>query len=143
MVMILRHDESSPGATVIDYSVAELSPQVLVVDDTKQIRDLLRAILCTCGYRVLEAEDGLAAQNILMAVHPALVISDLEMPVVSGWDLLTYCHAHCPDLPVMLISGGLLGKRPEIECWAAGVVAKPFDLERLRAEIQRLVARAA
>ena len=140
--MILRHDESCPGATVIDYSAEELPPQVLVVDDTRQIRELLGAIIRTCGYRVLEAEDGLAAQNILMAAPPALVISDLEMPVSSGWDLLTYCHAHCPGMPVMLVSGGALGQRPEIECWAAGIAAKPFDLERLRAEIQRRVARA-
>ena len=141
--MIVRHDESSLGATVIDYSAEELPPQVLVVDDTKLIRDLLGAIVRAIGYRVVEAEDGVAAQNVLMALRPALVISDLEMPVGDGWDLLAYCHAHCPDMPVMLVSAGSLGKRPEIECWAAGTVSKPFDLDRLRAEIQHLISRAA
>jgi CheY-like chemotaxis protein len=141
--MILRHDLPSIGATVGDYSAEEISPQVLVVDDTKQIRDLLGAILRTCGCRVLEADDGLAAQDIVESAHPALVISDIEMPVSSGWDLLTYCHDHYPDMPVMLVSGNLQKMRPEIECWAAGIVAKPFDLIRLRTQIQRLVSRAA
>ena len=143
MGMILRHDLPSVGATLSDYSAEEMSPQVLVVDDTKQIRELLGAILRTCGCRVLEAEDGLAAQDIVESAHPALVISDIEMPVSTGWDLLTYCHDHYPDLPVMLVSGNFQKMRPEIECWAADIVAKPFDLERLRTQIQRLVYRAA
>ena len=143
MGMILRHDLPSVGATLSHYSAEEMSPQVLVVDDTKQIRELLGAILRTCGCHALEAEDGLAAQDIVESAHPALVISDIEMPVGSGWDLLTYCHDHHPDLPVMLVSGNFRKMRPEIECWAADIIAKPFDLERLRTQIQRLVYRAA
>ena len=104
---------------------------------------MLGAIVRTCGCRVLEAEDGLAAQDIVESAHPALVISDIDMPVSTGWDLLTYCHDHHPDLPVILVSGNFPKSRPEIECWAAGIVAKPFDLERLRSQIQWLVSRAA
>lgn len=141
--MLIRHDESSHGATVIDYSGGELPPHVLVVDDTEQIRDLLGVIVHYCGYRALKANDGLAARDIVMNAHPALVICDLEMPVGSGWDLLTYCHDYCPKMPVILVSGGALGKRPEIECLAAGTFEKPLDLGRLRAEIKRLVSRAA
>ena len=120
-----------------------LSPQVLVVDDTRQIRLLITAMLRSCGYRVLQANDGLAARVILMTAHPALVISDLEMPVYSGWELLTHCHLHYPKLPVMLVSGGALGQRPEIESWAASALPKPFGLTQFRAEVQRLVPLAA
>jgi DNA-binding NtrC family response regulator len=79
----------------------------------------------------------------VITARPALVICDLEMPVGSGWDLLIYCHDYWPKIPVILISGGALGKRPEIECLAAGTFDKPLDLGRLRAEIKRLVSHTA
>jgi DNA-binding NtrC family response regulator len=71
------------------------------------------------------------------------VICDLEMPVGNGWEWLAYCHDYYPKMPVILLSGGALGKRPEIECLAAGTFEKPLDLGRLRAEIKRLVLHAA
>lgn len=141
--MIFRHDDSSGGAMAMGYSDEKLPPQVLVVDDSKEIREFMTLLLRHSGYRVLKAEDGLAAQNILMTEHPALVISDLEMPISDGWDLLAYCHAQHPGLPVLITSGAALGKRPEIECLASGFVRKPFCLPQFRAEVQRLVPRAA
>jgi hypothetical protein len=72
--MLIRHDESSHGATVIDYSGEEPPPQVLVVDDAEQIRDLLGVIVHHCGYRALKADGGLAARDIVMTAHPALVL---------------------------------------------------------------------
>jgi CheY-like chemotaxis protein len=136
--MTFRHDDPSWGATAIAYSDEKLPPQVLVVDDSKEVREFITLLLRLSGYRVLKAEDGLAAQNILMIEHPALVISDLEMPISDGWDVLAYCHAQHPDMPVLIISGAALGQRPEIECWAAGFLLKPFSLARFRAEVQRL-----
>ena len=118
-------------------------PKVLVVDDTKDIRDCISFLLRTSGYRVLEAEDGLAAQLILLNERPALVISDLEMPVCDGWDVLAYCHAKLPATPVLIISGAVFGQRPGIERWAAGFLPKPFSIGRFRREIQRLIPVAA
>jgi CheY-like chemotaxis protein len=141
--MNFRHDDPAESAAAIKYSETRRPPQVLVVDDTKEIRDSITIILRASGYGVLEAEDGLAAQTILMKKQPALVISDLEMPVCDGWEVLEYCHARHPDMPVLIISGGALGERPEIECLAAGFLGKPFSAERFRGEIQRLLCRAA
>lgn len=141
--MNFRHDDASAGAATIANPPEKRSPQVLVVDDTKEIRDVIALCLRRSGYRVLEAKDGLAAQIILFTEHPDLVISDLEMPVSDGWDVLTFCHAHQPGLPVLIVSGASLGQRPEIERWAAGILPKPFDLLRLRTEVQRLISHAA
>lgn len=141
--MNFRHDDTSAGAATIANTQEKLSSQVLVVDDTKEIREVIARCLRRSGYRVLEAEDGLAAQIILSTEHPALVISDLEMPVSDGWDVLAFCHAHQPRLPVLIVSGATLGQRPEIERWAAGVLPKPFDLLRLRTEVERLISHAA
>ena len=78
-----------------------------------------------------------------MIEQPALVISDLEMPVSDGWEVLTYCHTHCPDTPVMIVSGAVLGRHPEIEGWAASFVSKPFCIDRFRSEVERLISRVA
>ena len=138
-----RHDDFSAGATTIATSEEKSPPTVLVVDDTKEIRELIASCLRRRGYLVLEAEDGLAAQMILHTEHPALVISDLEMPVSDGWDVLAFCHAHQPGLPVLIVSGATMGRHPDAERWAAGVLPKPFDLVRLHAEVERLVSHAA
>ena len=140
--MSVQHDGIAVSAIPVNSAVEALSPQVLVVDDTSEIRLCLVAFLRTRGYRVLEAANGLAAQFILMSEHPALVISDLEMPISNGWDVIAYCHTHCPETPVMILSG-TLGQRPEIEKWAAGAMIKPFSLPCLSAEVERLIDLAA
>ena len=137
--MNFRHDDSSAGANPMICLAEKRSPQVLVVDDTASVREGIALLLRAGGYRVLEAKNGLAAQTMLQFEHPALVISDLEMPFCTGWDLLSHCHALYPDLPVLLMSGQCLGHRPEIERWAAGFFLKPFDSLQLCAEVQRLV----
>ena len=141
--MNFRHAGTSMGATTLEHFDKLPRPQVLVVDDAKDIRDCLSYILRSSGYRVILAEDGLAAQSILVTEHPSLVICDLEMPVSDGWEVLTYCHEHCPDTPVIIVSGTALGRHPEIERWAASFVTKPFSIERLRTEVARLLPRAA
>ena len=141
--MSIRHGEASVGATAIPSFDKKLPPEVLVVDEAVEIRDCLSLFFRANGYRMLEAEDGWAAQMILMTERPALVISDLQMPDCSGWDLLADCHAQHPDLPVLITSGAALGKRPEIEWLAVGFVPKPFCLPRFRAEVQRLISQAA
>jgi CheY-like chemotaxis protein len=141
--MNFGHDDAGMGATTLASFPEKLSPQVLVVDDTEWIRQCLSFLLRANGYRVLEAEDGLAAQIILKVEHPVLVISDLEMPICDGWSLLAYCHAEHPELPVLITSGNALGRRPEIECWASAGLQKPFGVAEFHAEVQRLVHKAA
>jgi CheY-like chemotaxis protein len=141
--MNFRQDNPSKSATTLAPFAENLSPQVLVVDDAREIRTCLSFLLRAIGYRVLEAEDGMAAQTILSVEHPALVITDLEMPVCDGWSLLTFCHAKHPELPVLICSGSAIGKQPQVEGWAAGYLPKPFDVEMLRTEVQRLISQAA
>ena len=141
--MNLGHDDAPAGATTLTSFVKKRSPQVLVVEDAQEIRDVVTFLLRANGYRVLEAEDGLAAQTVLKIEHPALVISDLKMPLCDGWGLLTYCHNRHPEIPVLIVSGTSLGTRPEIESWASGFLPKPFGIEEFRAAVQRLVPQAA
>ena len=138
-----RHAGPLESAITLDSATTKARPQVLVVDDTKQVRDLIVWLLRFSGYRAIVAEDGLAAQRILRSEHPALIISDLNMPGGDGWTLLAHCHEHHPDIPVLIVSGEELGRHPEIECWAAGFVAKPFNVHQFRSELDRCRAKAA
>ena len=141
--MNLRRYADAQGATPIAFTEEKLPPQVLVVDDSKDIRLLISSLLRKHGYRVIEAEDGLVAQGILLTEHPALVISDLQMPLCDGWEMLAYCHSQHPEIPVLIVSGAAWGQRPEIECWAAGFLPKTFLVEQLQSQIQRLLGCAA
>ena len=113
------------------------------MDDAESVRGCLALMLRRAGYEVLEADDGMAALERIEREAPTLVISDLQMPGCSGWDLLTYCHCRHPELPVLIISGAALGRWPEIECWAAGFISKPFGFGRICETVQRLVWQAA
>ena len=141
--MSYRHEETSAGAQTVDFGESDGPPEVLVVDDSKEVRDLIVWLLRISGYRALAAENGFAAQLLLLAAHPTLIISDLNMPLFDGWELLAFCHTHHPDIPVVIISGEGLGKHPEIERWAAGFLSKPFDSRRFRAEIDRFIPQGA
>lgn len=128
---------------MIDSFENDLRPQVLVVEDHQEVRDLIIWLLRVSGYRALAAENGFAAQLLLASARPTLIISDLDMPLCDGWELLAFCHQHHPEIPVMIVSGGSLGRHPEIERWAAAVVSKPFDSRRFRAEVARCIAHAS
>jgi DNA-binding NtrC family response regulator len=141
-VMSFLQDDPAAGTVTADPVEAGGRPLVLVVDDSKMMREVMVWLLRLSGYRALAAENGLAAQLLLLAEHPTLIISDLNMPLGDGWELLEFCHEHCPETPVMLISGEGLGKHPEIERWAAGFLAKPFDSRKFRATVDQLLSRA-
>jgi DNA-binding NtrC family response regulator len=141
--MIYRHDDSTAGAAIVNLGEGQMPAQVLVVDDSSAIREVIVWMLHASGYRALAAENGLAAQRLLTDARPVLIISDLKMPLCDGWELLTYCHEHHPEIPVMLISGDGMGEHPEIERWAAGFMAKPFDSREFRTAVDQLISRAA
>src|ERR687888_179468 len=81
--------------------------RVLVVDDDRDLRELLGAVLSSAGYEVLMAENGAAALSVLRTALPDLIILDLMMPVMNGWQ---FREAQCalPDyarIPVVCLSG--------------------------------------
>src|SRR5215207_5170840 len=79
---------------------------VLVVDDIESVRRLVRRVLEHADHRVLEAANGLEALARL-AENPTvdLVITDLRMPKMDGWELATRLAGRSPRLPVLFMSG--------------------------------------
>lgn len=106
---------------------------ILVVDDDSSIRLLLVALLRRRGYRVLEARNGLEALAKMRDGNPDLVVMDLVMPEMSGWDVLRE-RAADPSLlriPMIVVSASDIRKVlvDIIDKSVCGVIAKPFDLD--------------
>jgi CheY-like chemotaxis protein len=78
---------------------------VLLVDDEPNIRLVLSAILEQAGYRVMVAEDGFIALRRLQEAKPDLVVTDLRMPNMNGFELLTVLRSRFPDIPTIAVSG--------------------------------------
>jgi len=80
-------------------------PLVLIVEDDVAFRRSVSAYLEDSGFSVLEADDGLAALEILKQCAPDIIISDLRMPRMSGLELLEALKHHTSTAPVIMISG--------------------------------------
>jgi len=79
--------------------------RVLLVEDDKSVRDTMAAILMSAGYEVLTAHDGLDALECLDGPVPDLIVSDLRMPRMSGFEFLAVVRHRFPQIPTVAISG--------------------------------------
>jgi CheY-like chemotaxis protein len=80
---------------------------MLIVDDEEDVRDLLRCLFEAGGYEVCEAENGLAAMEKAVVFRPDLVVTDICMPIMGGWEFIKKlreneltCH-----IPVIVVTG--------------------------------------
>lgn len=121
--------------------------RALVVDDDADIRLLLERILTLHGFDVLSAATGPAAIEMLAGDLPDVVLLDIQMPDVDGWDTLRAIRENVPtaDLPVVLCtvkaspSDMMRGWRLGCD----GYVTKPFDPPALTAELTAVITRTA
>jgi two-component system KDP operon response regulator KdpE len=111
--------------------------KVLVIDDERAIRKLLRTGLSTQGYEILEAPDGKTALELL-AQAPDLVILDLGLPDVRGVDLLKTIRARNDAVPVVVLSSRSdeAGKVEALDLGADDYVTKPFGMDELLARLR-------
>ena len=112
---------------------------VLVVDDVESVRRLIRRVLEHAGHRVLEARDGVEALACL-AENPAveLVLTDLRMPNMDGWELATRLSGRSPRVPVLFMSG--FDEHLASDTVAGPVLPKPFTSERLDELIRQVLS---
>lgn len=113
-------------------------PSVLVVDDDRDIRDALAQILLEEGFEVAEAANGVQALDAIGRKVPDLVLLDLMMPVMNGWQVLQTLRqsSELSKLPVVVLSA--------IEAHgAADYIQKPVSLDRLLTLLDTIRARIA
>ena len=115
-----------------------MQENVLVVDDHPEIRDLMVKILERRGYRVSTASDGHDALTQFALARPDLVITDLSMPGLNGYQLCRLIR-EISSVPVLIMSAQKGVEEKAYEMGADAFVSKPFDMEALWAEIDELL----
>ena len=114
--------------------------RVLVVDDDESIRQIVRLCLGDEGYEVFEAANGLDALALLPDCRPDLILLDLRMPVMDGWEFARrYRLGPGPHVPIVAFIAALNAEMEAADLDAASVLAKPFDLEELLAIVRRQI----
>ncbi len=120
--------------------MVEDGPTILVVDDDAAIREVVAEVLQEEGYRVAVAASGAEALAVLDAVNPALVVLDMRMPVMNGWEFAEQLSARCDDcIPILVMTAAVDAARRAAEIGAAGTLSKPFDLADLIEMVGALV----
>lgn len=112
---------------------------ILVVDDDEAMRKLLVEALQEHGCRVIESESGKDALNILKAIMPNVIVTDLKMPD-GGFPYLRQLQegsSHCP-IVVMTAYGDSQSKAKALECGVKGYFEKPLRIYDLKAWICRM-----
>ncbi len=108
---------------------------VLVVDDSEDIRELLRLMLEMRGCRVVEAANGIDAVELAGRVHPALILMDLSMPVLDGYEATRRIRVQpeLSDVPVIAVSAycDLHNRQKALAAGCIECVSKPVDFGQI------------
>jgi CheY-like chemotaxis protein len=113
---------------------------VLVAEDDKLIRTIFVEIVKGEGFDVVEAEDGQSAFDLVTSRKIDMIISDMKMPEMSGFDLLVAVKKTHPEIPVTVITGFNSEYREE-EALAAGAdayITKPFKVADVVETLRRM-----
>ena len=113
--------------------------RLLFIDDEPLYRELFQHSLSGHGYEVGVANDGFAALAQMRGGLPDLIISDLKMPNMSGFEFLSVARRRFPQIPTIAISGEVEPPIETLGMLADAFFAKPFEFEELLAKIAELL----
>lgn len=122
-----------------------MAARVLVVEDSSVIRRLIEVCLRPASLDLIMAEDGPSGLERVRADHPDLVVLDIGLPVMDGWQVLDEIRRdpHLAQLPVLVLTAHAEeeSRRRADEGGADAFVTKPFQPSDLRQEVLRLLGR--
>jgi DNA-binding response OmpR family regulator len=116
--------------------------RILIVDDDAMAREILKRILEHAGYEVMTAGSGPEALRKLHEGIPHLVVVDLMMPEMDGFELCRRIKSHL-DVPIVILSAvaAVESKVEGLQMYAEDYIVKPFEKEELVARVQRVLRR--
>ena len=120
-------------------------PLILIIDDDEAFRETAEALLEQYGYAVMTVESGDAALGTIEQELPAIILLDIFMPGMDGFEFLRTLRQAAIHVPVLVTTGALAGDEPHpmlsnaIAAGADGILRKPFRID----ELQSLIARVA
>jgi two-component system, chemotaxis family, chemotaxis protein CheY len=116
---------------------------ILAVDDSPGIRQMIKILLAPGGHNVIEAGDGAQGLEKAKAIRPDLVITDLNMPVMNGLELIRALRImpSCVDLPIVCVTSESsdAAKLEAKQAGATGWITKPFRQKQLLDVVSELV----
>jgi CheY-like chemotaxis protein len=113
---------------------------VLVAEDDKLIRTIFAEIVKAEGFAVVETENGQSALDLVASQKIDMIISDMKMPVMNGFDLLVAVKKTYPEIPVTVITG-FNSEYLEADALAAGAdayITKPFKVTDISETLQKM-----
>jgi signal transduction histidine kinase len=116
------------------------NPRILYIEDNPESRALVRNVLEARGFDVLEASDGIAGIDLAISAHPDLILCDIEMPGIDGYETATRLRSYrgldqCPI--VVLTSHGDRGLSLSIGC--DGYIEKPIDVKKFPDQLREFL----
>ncbi len=120
--------------------------KILLVEDNEMNRDMLSRRLVRKGYEVIMALDGRQAVELAAAEHPDLILMDMSLPVIDGWEATRRIKA-TPELrkiPIIALTAHAMATDREkaLEAGCDDYDTKPIELPRLLGKIEALIGRA-
>ena len=115
--------------------------RLLIVDDNEELRTMLGEVLARTGYEVQSTDKAKDALSIIERGRADLLLLDLKMPGVGGFDLLKILRRRHLPIPVIVVSAHIsqdVAKQLAV-VGIQGMIAKPFKKERITEEIERVV----
>ncbi|UOQ71474.1 hybrid sensor histidine kinase/response regulator transcription factor [Hymenobacter cellulosilyticus] len=130
-----------PGLAELEGATAAV---VLIVEDNDEVREFIRATLAPAGYRLLLAPGGRAGVDVALAEVPDLVVSDVMMPGLNGYEVCAQLKSNpaTSHVPVVLLTAksDAEAKLEGLETGADAFLAKPFNPRELQAQVRNLLA---
>jgi two-component system response regulator GlrR len=114
-------------------------PRLIVIDDEPALRRTLESHLVELGYEVLAVESATAALNLIAEFEPDMVLTDVQLPGMDGFELLAYLKEHQPELDVVIFTGhgDVQGAIEAMKRGAYDYLVKPLDLDETESMIEQ------
>ncbi len=115
--------------------------RILLVDDQKELKDLLSRLFLLNGYEVEDVEDGEAAMALIRNKRYDLIIADFKTPKMDGLDLTRKLKLYFPSLAILIVSGSGVGEAFFREAGADAFLTKPVDLSSMKSLVEEILSR--
>ncbi|MGM9612790.1 MAG: response regulator transcription factor [Butyricicoccus sp.] len=122
-----------------------MAKKILIVEDDDNIRELLRLYLEREGYEITEAENGAVGLSEWKAENPDMMLLDVMMPVMDGWQVCKEVRASGSAMPIIMITakGETMDKVSGLELGADDYIVKPLEMREVVARVRAVFRRFA